>query len=262
MNSPLRWPGGKGRLAATILRYVQDHQAYVETCCGGAAVFWAKPRQASRAEILNDRDGDLINFYYELHKRGRRLAAEVDAMPYSRALFYRMLRSQPRTSFRRAVRFWYLDRVGFGGKQRGQSYGVDASSRKGVLPDRLLASLDETIERIRGVRFESVDVERLLELYDRPSTVFYLDPPFYGVSQPYACRFGESQHRGLAAALRPLKGTWLLSYNDCPEIRRLYRGCRTRRLTTRYTIGSNSATRSSSLGEELLISNRPLRCSR
>ena len=75
MKSPLRWPGGKRRLAETILAHMPPHGAYVETCCGGAAVFWAKHRELSQAEILNDADGELINFYAMLHNRGRRLAA-------------------------------------------------------------------------------------------------------------------------------------------------------------------------------------------
>ena len=63
MYSPLRWQGGKSRLADFIVNLFPKHLAYVETCCGGASVFFAKPRDASKAEILNDRDGELINFY-------------------------------------------------------------------------------------------------------------------------------------------------------------------------------------------------------
>ena len=54
MKSPLRWPGGKGRLAGVILEHMPEHEAFVEACCGGATVFWAKPREMSNAEILND----------------------------------------------------------------------------------------------------------------------------------------------------------------------------------------------------------------
>ncbi len=260
MNSPVRWPGGKSRLADTIVSYLGEHVAYVEPCCGGAWVFWRKPREMSKSEILNDADGELINFYYELHKRGKRLLAEVDAMPYSRGLFSRMLAERPRSRFRRAVRFWYLDRVAFGAKQRGASYGVKVTGRTYVLPNRVLAGLDEIIERMRGVAFESVDVVRLLALYDRRTTLFYLDPPYYGLSQAYACQFGESDHARLATSLRAIKGSFLLSYNDCREVRRLYRGLHLKQLTTRYTIGSNARSAAAgSVGKELLISNRPLR---
>lgn len=259
MRSPLRWPGGKRLLAETILAFAPSHRTYVETCCGGAAVFWAKPRELSKAEILNDADGELVNFYHLLHKHGRKLAAEVDSMPYSRALFVQVLRSRPRGSFRRAARFWYLNRVAFGAKRRGPSFGVKASARANVIPNRVLQDLDATIERLRGVLFESVDVQRLIELYDRPATFFYVDPPFLGLSQDYACRFSQADHDRLAKVLGETKGAWLLSYNDCRDVRALYRGRFIRRLASRYTIGCNSASGGSSVARELLISNRPLR---
>ena len=234
------------------------HQAYVETCCGGAAVFWAKPREASKAEILNDADGELVNFYYVLHKHGRKLTREVASMPYARALFARVRESRPRSTYRRAVRFWYLNRVAFGAKRRSPTFGVKVSQRSNVLPARLLTDLDAMVERMRGVLFEAVDVVRLVELYDRPTTLFYLDPPFYGTSQDYACRFGPEDHRRLAKALRGIKGAFLLSYDDHPHIRRLYAGLHRRRLDVRYSMGCNSSTGGRSQARELLISNRPI----
>ncbi len=258
MKSPIRWPGGKARLAPLILQCIPQHDAYVETCCGGAAVFWAKPRDDSKAEILNDADGELINFYYVLHKRGRRLAREVDAMPYSRALLGKVVRSTATGSFRRAANFWYLTRVAFGGQRRRPTFGVQGARRVYVLTRSILDSLDATIERLRGVAFESIDVVRLLKLYDRPGTFFYVDPPFWGVTQAYACRFREDDHGRLAEALGALQGPWLLSYNDCPLIRRLYAGHHRRRVRTRYTMGCNSGTGGKAAAVELLISNRPL----
>jgi DNA adenine methylase len=257
MLCPLRWVGGKRRQASVILPLLGRHAAYCETCCGGAAVFWAKPREASSCEILNDTDGELINFYYVLHKAGRRLATEVNAMPYSRALFGKQLRARPRGAFRRATRFWYLNRVAFGAKRRGSSFGVRATGRAMVLHDALLKNLDAVMERLRGVVFEAVDVARLLELYDRSTTLFYVDPPYWGTAQPYACQFADDDHARLAAALAKVKGRWLLSYNDCRRVRRLYSGYHVRRLDVRYTIGCNSASQAAEQAGEVLISNRP-----
>lgn len=262
MKSPLRWPGGKGRLTGAILPHVRKHDAYVETCCGGAAVFWAKPRDLSNAEILNDADGDLVNFYRVLHRYGRRLARELDAMPYSRGLFASQLAAKPTSAFGRARRFWYLNRVAFGARRQRPTFGVAVSRRMSVLPARILQDLDQTVERLRGVQFESIDVTRLIRLYDRPSTLFYIDPPFYRTAQPYVCRFGQADHRRLAECLRAIAGVFLLSYDDCSEVRQLYRGCQVRKLDTRYGMGRNSRSGRKSAGTgkatELLISNRPL----
>lgn len=258
LGNPLRWLGGKSRLAVGIAADLPAHKSYVETCCGGAAVFWAKPRDISISEVLNDADGELINFYHVLHRRGKRLAFEVDAMPYSRALFDQVRAGRPRAAFARARRFWYLNRVCFGGRRRGATYGVQGGRRAFVLPQTVLGSLDALIARLRGVALESVDVVRLVELYDRPDTLFYVDPPYLGLSQDYACRFRPEDHDRLAAALGRIRGTFVLSYNDCRQVRRLYAGCRIRPLTTRYTIGTKSASSAARSGgaKELLITNR------
>ncbi len=258
VTPPLRWQGGKRRIAAAIVAAMAPHTCYVETCCGGAAVFWAKPRSLSTSEILNDADGELINFYQVLHRRGRRLATEVTAMPYSRLLLADTLASRPRGAFARARRFWYLNRVAFGARRVKPSFGVQRSRRVSVLPPIIRRSLDVIMSRLEGVVFEAIDVARLLDLYDRPTTLFYLDPPFHDTSQHYACCFSEADHARLAAALTPLRGTWLLSYNDCPAIRRLYRDFTLRRLAVQYTAGCNSSTGGRRAAGEVLISNRPL----
>jgi len=259
----LRWPGGKARLAEWILSRIQPHTLYVETCCGGAAVFWAKPKDPKITEVLNDADGELINFYHQLHRRGKCLAIEVDAMPYSRKLFSAMLHARSTRSFRRAVRFWYLNRVAFGAKRDRPTYGV-TTRHATVLPDSILLNLDATIERLRGVAFESVDVVRAVELYDRQNALLYVDPPYYGLSQDYAATFGEADHSRLAAALRRVKGQWLLSYNDCPHIRALYADYTIHRRDIRYSLrnakgcgrGSDGKSLARKLSGELLIGNR------
>jgi len=225
-------------------------------------VFWAKALEASKAEILNDADGELINFYHVLHKSGRRLAREVDAMPYGRRWFEQMLQSRPRSAFGRAARFWYLNRVAFGAQRHKPAFGVSASRRVAVLPSRILAQLDTIIERLRGVVFEAVDLVRLVQLYDRPTTLFYIDPPFYGTAQPYACTFDAADHARLAESLAAVKGAWLLSYNDCKEVRRLYRGRSIISLDVDYLMGCNSSTGGYRQAHELLISNRRLKAAK
>jgi len=258
LKSPLQWVGGKGRLAEWILSKMRPHSLYAEVCCGGASVFWAKPKEAGIVEVLNDADGELINFYRELHKRGRRLAMEVNGMPYSRKLFNQMLAARPTRSFRRAVRFWYLNRVCFGGRRVRPTFGVKASDHTLVLPNRVLLDLDATIERLRGVSFEFLDVFRVIELYDRPYALFYVDPPYYELEQDfYFSQFTPDDHRRLAAALRGVQGQWLLSYNACPEVREMYKGFTVERRDIRYTLGANSGSgHGRKTTGELLIGNR------
>ena len=255
LKSPLRWQGGKARLADEIILRIPQHAAYVEACCGGAAVFWAKPKEASKSEILNDLDGELINFYSMLHKRGKALAREVDSMPYSRKTFSCIKASKPSGKFQRAVRFWYLNRVCFGARREKQSFGVKVTYRSSVLSNQILMNLDAIIERLRGVLFECLDITRLLEVYDRDTTFFYVDPPYYKVSQEYAekCRFGDEDHNRLAFTLAGIAGKWILSYNDEPFIRDLYPNRTIIPLKHTWIVGCNSPTRASSKANEIII---------
>ena len=66
MKTPLTYYGGKQQLAATILKLIPEHTSYVEPFIGGAAVFFAK--EPSESEVINDTNGELINFY-EVLKR-------------------------------------------------------------------------------------------------------------------------------------------------------------------------------------------------
>ncbi len=260
VKRPLRWPGGKGRLAGKIIRHFRPHRTYVEIFAGGAAVFWSKV--PSRCEVLNDLDGDLITFYRVLHKRGRRLAKDLDAMPYSRAMLKRMARSRPTSEYGRARRFWYLNRVCFGAIGRGEpSYGVEKTAPTWVFPPTVLADVDAMVERLRGVSFECIDFDHCLRLYDSSETLFYLDPPYYEIDGLYRLSFTADDHRRLASALDGVQGHWLLSYNDHPEVRALYAERHWTRMHLRYKIRCNTRSYSGarSKARELLISNRPFR---
>ena len=67
------------------------------------------------------------------------------------------------------------------------------------------------------------DFEKLIAQYDRPNTMFYLDPPYFETEDYYEdVGFTEKDHIRLRDALLGIKGKFLLSYNDCPYIRELY----------------------------------------
>jgi DNA adenine methylase len=61
VKTPLTYYGGKQRLAATILKLIPEHKIYVEPFIGGAAIYFAK--EPSACEVINDTNGELVNFY-------------------------------------------------------------------------------------------------------------------------------------------------------------------------------------------------------
>lgn len=122
---------------------------------------------------------------------------------------------------------------------------------------RKLFGLIKALEnRMANVVVENQDFETLIKHYDRPDAFFYADPPYFSTEDMYEVGFGWDDHVRLRDTLKEIKGKFLLSYNDCPEIRGLYEGfsmfdfSRTHSMAQRYEAGKEF--------KELLISNYDL----
>lgn len=91
---------------------------------------------------------------------------------------------------------------------------------------KLFQSMNKALgeKRLNRVVIENVDFERLIKTYDRESALFYCDPPYYDAEKYYPDKFQSEDHARLRDALSRIKGKFILSYNDCQEIRDLYAG--------------------------------------
>lgn len=86
----------------------------------------------------------------------------------------------------------------------------------------LFVLIEQLGERLANTVIENQDFEVLIKHYDRPDAFFYCDPPYYTSEYVYECGFTWEDHVRLKNTLAESKGKWLVSYNDCPEIRELY----------------------------------------
>ena len=84
------------------------------------------------------------------------------------------------TDLERAARFLYLQRLSFGGKVAGRSFGVDTTGPAQFDTNRLGPLLEAIHERLAGVTIECLDWRAFIERWDRPYALFYLDPPYHG----------------------------------------------------------------------------------
>ena len=83
---------------------------------------------------------------------------------------------------------------------------------------------------------ESLPWQAFLERYDRPGTLFYLDPPYYGSEGDYGPIFGRDQFALMADSLRRREGQFVLSINDHPEVRRIFAGFAMEEVETTYSL--------------------------
>jgi len=228
MRSPLKWIGGKSRLARRIAAGLPAHRAYVEAFLGAGWVFFAK--DPSPVEVINDLDGDLINLW-RIWQHPRTLAAFLDRLnrhPISRQLFmeYAACDLAALEPVERACRYYFLVRSAFSGSVAGcnPSWSTSSRRRNGFAH---FYGLDWAmiLERLKLVDIENRSFEKVIRTYDSPETVFYLDPPYTtSRSDYYQAVFTADDHERLSTMLARVRGKFVLSYDDSPLIRRLYRG--------------------------------------
>ena len=87
--------------------------------------------------------------------------------------------------------------------------------------------------------------------YDRPRTLFYLDPPYLGHETDYGKgMFSVEDFSRMAALLRGIEGQFILSLNDTPEVRATFEGFTFEAVETRYSVNVKATRRA----REVLIS--------
>ena len=250
------WLGGKRNLASRIVGRLQrlPHTTYVEPFVGMGGIFLRRPFRA-KAEIINDASRDVANLFRILQRHFVPLMDMLRWQVTSRAEFERLRAAVPDTltDLERAARFLYLQRTAFGGKVRGQSFGVSPASPTRFDVTRLATLLEAVHERLAGVVVECLPWRELLARYDRPSTLFYCDPPYWGCEDDYGTgMFKREEFEALAEALAGLHGTWLLSLNDVPEVRRIFGRFEVEAVETSYSIAGAHRAGRGKVGEVLI----------
>lgn len=216
---PLRWTGGKWKLADWLISHFPPHELYCEPYCGGAAVFFRK--YPSKIEVLNDVDGGVVNFFTVLRTRTDELVRAVELTPYSREEYE--LSYQPCDDpLEWARRFYVCSRQSFGayaGRRTGWRTQKNWNRGTSITREwRRLEGLLMAAERLKDAAIESDDALKVIERYDIEHALFYVDPPYVLSSRSqgekrkrYGHELTDDDHRDLAAVLHQLKGAVLLS---------------------------------------------------
>lgn len=224
-------PGGKSRMLNKLLPIINlmDHKVYCEPFAGGAAVLLAKP--PSHTEIINDIDGQVINLYRQLKYHRGAVLKEIRLLPKSRSLFNEyseVLKSKYATDIQKAAAFVYCNFFGFGTST--DSFGVQRThfQTKSFLIRKIIAFS----KRIDRVTIESVPWQKCLDLYDCKEALFFLDPPYTSGKVDAYNAWSMDDVQELRDRLESVKGRWIVTLNDSPENRAVFKGCRIVTTTT------------------------------
>jgi DNA adenine methylase len=235
--------GGKRNLAKRIIERLAQipHETYVEPFVGMGGVFLRRPFRA-KAEVINDISRDVTTLFRVLQRHYVPLMDMLRWQVTSRTEFERLVaeNAESLTDLERAARFLYLQRTAFGGKVAGRNFGVSPANPGRFDVARLGPLLEDVHARLSGVVIERLPWPDLLTRYDRPATLFYLDPPYYGNEADYGPGvFAPDDFERLSAQLGRLQGKWLLSLNDVPEVRRIFAAHSIEAIETSYSLAGS-----------------------
>lgn len=250
--SIIPWIGGKRRLAGQIIPLIPKHTCYCEPFVGGAAIFFLK--EPSKVEVLNDVNLDLITLYRVVQHHLEEFLRQFKWALSSRQIFEWMQDTPPETltDIQRAARFYYLQKLAFGGKIEGQAFGTATTSPARLNLLRIEEELSQAHLRLSRVFVEHLPWHDCITKYDREHTFFYLDPPYWG-TEGYGVTFGLEEYGRMAQMAREIKGKVLISVNDIPEMRSAFKGLKITPVKINYSLGSKSGH--AAKRRELLVRN-------
>jgi len=250
MTGPLAYIGGKNRIAKHIIALFPDHTTYVELFSGGAQVFFHK--EASKVEVLNDLDFDIVNLFRVCQHHYEEFIRYLHYCLISRRWYKLFTAENPEslTDIQRAGRFFFLQKNSFGGLVVKRNYHYTVVQRPNYNPKRIPEIIKAAHERLQGAQIESLPYEQVIARYDRPTTLFYFDPPYWQ-RKLYNFNFSDDDFVDLERRLHGIKGRFVLSLDDHPAVRNLFGGWNIRPIELAYSGQRKAGIRY----RELIITN-------
>jgi len=264
--SPLRYPGGKGKVARFVASVIRANNlsdgTYVEPYAGGAAVAWELllTGVVRRVEI-NDVSRPVYAFWKSVLNHTdalSRLIADTPVDPNQWQQAKQVFRSPDQhDDLQLGFAMFFLNRTNrsgilnggmIGGKDQGGSWKIDARYTK---PD-LLKKIERIASMKNRVLLTNMDAIELIEkrkTYWCKKALVYLDPPYYVKGgQLYYDSYSHADHAEVAEKVVSMSAVrWMVSYDDAPEIHELYAGAS----WLRYSIGYSA--RSRGVGSEAMF---------
>lgn len=264
-RSPLRYPGGKQKAIEQIANvFPKSAKEYREPMVGGGSVF-LHARSISFAEKywINDKFTELYSFWQtvqdpklcaKMMKELEKLRSKFQDADEIKKYFLKSRDESPEDAYRQAFLFFFFNRVTFSGTTRAGGFSASASLR------RFTASSIERLapmpDALQNTRVTNQDFEKLI-VKDGEDVFIFLDPPYYTATKLYGKggSLHAFDHERLAKLLNRTNHKFLITYDDCPEIRDLYKFAKIESWSLQYGMNNCNLQRESKIGSELFISN-------
>jgi DNA adenine methylase len=213
MRPPVTYYGGKQMMLRHLLPNIPTHITYVEPFFGGGALLFAKEK--SNVEVINDINRMVIIFYEQCKLNFTELQSLIQATPHSRAAYRDALvvYDAPHlfSDVKKAWAFWVLTNQGYAGKIGTWGYGTISGERERSLHHKRDNFVEDIRDRLDRVQIECNDALHIMELRDRTTTFFYVDPPYFNSNMGHYGGYTEADFDSLLKLLAGIEGKFLLS---------------------------------------------------
>jgi DNA adenine methylase len=214
LKTPITYYGGKQKLVKTILPLIPNHELYCEPFLGGGAIFFSK--KISPLEVINDTNGELMNFYKVVQSDYTSLEKEIQISLHSRDLHRkaRVIYNNPDmfNEIKRAWAIWVLSTQSFCSQLDG-SFGYDKvrNTVTKKIGNKKQSFTTEYAIRLQNACIESVDALYVIKSRDTTNSFFYCDPPYFNSDCAHYDGYSENDFKELLNLLQNIAGKFLLS---------------------------------------------------
>jgi len=252
--------GSKKRFAELLNFIAPPHHTYVEPFVGSGAFYWQK--EPSTKEVVNDLDKDIARTFQMIKKAPTNLSLYPQNLQTKEQLKKWFLAHQNSRSIATQLVYQIIHHCGgWMGKQVNEKTGNVVRS---INPFNKLKHIAEYKARMANTTVKSEDYAKLLKTYDGKDTFIFLDPPYENSSGLGYAQGLDFDFERLRKSLDGVKGHWLMTINDSPRIRQLFKGYTINPIIIKghkaNRVGDAPGRRhiGSTDRPELLISNYPL----
>lgn len=264
IKSPLRYPGGKSRAVQRMYSLLPaEFDEYREPFVGGGSFFiYLKQKFPDLKIWINDLNPELYYFWKSAQLDSEKLGCEVLKIKKGnlngQVLFHELLsaKAEHLTDLERAIRFFVLNRITFSGVVESGGYSQLAfESRFTPSSIERVSKLGQILE---GIKITRLDYRKLLEDGGK-NTFTFLDPPYFKATKSRL--YGKNgvlhtgfNHDDFAHEMNKCKHSWLITYDDSPEIRANFSFAKIYEWELQYGM-NNYKQGKAEKGNELFIAN-------
>ena len=261
ITTPLRYPGGKSRAINDIMPMIPEFKEFREPFVGGGSVFIQLKQQYPEKNFwINDFNSELYLLWHVAKTNMQKLTFKINEIKENykngRALYHYLVEEEFKDEIDRAARFFVLNRITFSGTT--DSGGYSQKAFEGRFTESSINRLNKINPILSGIEITNLDYEELV-VKDGNDVFIFLDPPY--LSSKKSKLYGKNgnlhfnfDHERFAYVMSTCKHKWLITYDDSPEIRKLFSFANIKEWNLQYGM-NNVGSETAKSGKELFVFN-------